>query len=199
LESGSDRKNSREVHLLENPTEQVRTSNRNTTPASAPPTPPSSESTQSASVNKLLTNKHSDPEYHEFLEHRTDIVGFRLPARYVYLYSKLSKKEKKLLKQALMGLIEALARGGGQVAAQTVEQGQQTVVLNLNLNVQSQEVHQVHPACDEVLEERIRLLEKRLKQAQELLSYYKDILRRVRLAAQQNDVRTIRQILSRVE
>ena len=196
MESGSDRKNSREVHLLENPTEQVRTSNRNTTPASAPPTPPSSESTQSASVNKLLTNKHSDPEYHEFLEHRTDIVGFRLPARYVYLYSKLSKKEKKLLKQALMGLIEALARGGGQVAAQTVEQGQQTVVLNLNLNVQQQSVD---IGDDGILEERVRLLEKRLRQAQELLNCYKDIVRRIKLAAQQNDVRTIRQILSRVE
>lgn len=154
MESGSDRKNSREVHLLENPTEQVRTFNRSTAPASAPPTPPSSESTQSASVNKLLTNEHSDPEYHEFLEHRTDIVGFRLPARYVYLYSKLSKKEKKLLKQALMWLIEALARGGGQVVAQTVEQSQQ---------------------------------------------FYRDILRRIKLAAQQNDVRTIRQILSKVE
>jgi hypothetical protein len=175
---------------------EVRTSNRNTPASPVPPTPPSSESTQSASVNKLLTNKHSDPEYHEFLEHRTDIVGFRLPARYVYLYSKLSKKEKKLLKQALMGLIEALARGGGQVVAQTVEQSQQTVVLNLNLNVQQQSVD---IGGDGILEERVRLLEKRLRQAQELLNYYKDVVRRVKLAAQQNDMRTIRQVLSRVE
>jgi tRNA C32,U32 (ribose-2'-O)-methylase TrmJ len=103
-----------------------------------------------------------------------------------------------------MGLIEALARGGGQVVAQTVEQ--QTVVLNLNLNVQSQEVHQVHPACDEVLEEKVEVLERQLREYQELLKYYKDsdrfyrdILRRIKLAAQQNDVRTIRQILSKVE
>jgi len=132
-------------------------------------------------------------------------VGFRLPARHVYLYSKLSKKEKKLLKQALMGLIEALVRGGGQVVAQTVEQGQQTVVLNLNLNVQSQEVHQVHQ-CDEVLEEKVEVLERQLKEYQELLKYYKDsdrfyrdILRHIKLAAQQNDMKTIRQILSKVE
>jgi hypothetical protein len=104
-----------------------------------------------------------------------------------------------------MGLIEALARGGGQVAAQTVEQGQQTVVLNLNLNVQSQEVRQVHQ-CDEVLEEKVEVLERQLREYQELLKYYKDgdrfyrdILRRIKLAAQQNDMKTIRQILSKVE
>jgi hypothetical protein len=122
-------------------------------------------------------------------------VGFRLPARYVYLYSKLSKKEKKLLKQALMGLIEALARGGGQVAAQTVEQSQQTVVLNLNVQQQSVDLG----GGDSILEERVKLLEKRLRQAQELLSFYKDIVRRVKLAAQQNDMKTIRQVLSKVE
>jgi predicted patatin/cPLA2 family phospholipase len=104
-----------------------------------------------------------------------------------------------------MGLIEGLARGGGQVAIQTVEQGQQTVVLNLNLNVQSQEVHQVHQ-CDEVLKEKVEVLERQLREYQELLKYYKDsdrfyrdILRHIKLAAQQNDVRTIRQILSKVE
>jgi hypothetical protein len=129
----------------------------------------------------------------------SNILFFRVPLSIKIKYMMLDRKSKRIIKQSLISLVEALARGGGQVVAQTVEQGQQTVVLNLNLNVQSQEVHQVHPACDEVLVERIRLLEKRLKQAQELLSYYKDILRRVRLAAQQNDMKTIRQILSRVE
>jgi hypothetical protein len=52
---------------------------------------------------------------------------------------------------------------------------------------------------DGILEEKVKLLEKRLRQAQELLNFYKDVVRRVKLAAQQNDMRTIRQVLSKVE
>ena len=145
-----------------------------------------------------MSDRHSDLSVLQLNYDGNNILFFRVPLSIKIKYMILDRKSKRIVKQSLISLVEVLA-SGGQALTQQFELQQQTVVLNLNLNVQSQEVHQVHPACDEVLEERIRLLEKRLKQAQELLSYYKDILRRVRLAAQQNDVRTIRQILSRVE
>jgi hypothetical protein len=173
---------------------EVGTSNRSTPASATPPTPPSSESTQSGSVSdRRLTDRHSDLSVLQLNYDGSNILFFRVPLSIKIKYMMLDKKRKKMVKQSLIGIIEALAQGGGQAVAQTVEQ--QTVVLNLNLNVQQQAVN----LGDDILEERVRMLEKRLRQAQELLNYYKDIVRRVRLAAQQNDMKTIRQILSKVD
>ena len=134
----------------------------------------------------------------------SNILFFRVPLSIKIKYMMLDRKSKRIIKQSLISLVEVLA-SGGQALTQQFELQQQTVVLNLNVNVQSQEVHQVRQ-CDEVIEEKVEVLERQLKEYQELLKYYKDsdrfyrdILRRIKLAAQQNDVRTIRQILSKVE
>jgi hypothetical protein len=126
-----------------------------------------------------------------------NILFFRVPLSIKIKYMILDRKSKRIVKQSLISLVEVLA-SGGQALTQQFELQQQTVVLNLNLNVQSQEVHQVHQ-CDEVLEEKVRLLERRLREYQELLKYHKNIERRLKLAVQQNDLKTIKQTLSKLD
>jgi len=145
-----------EVHLMEDPTNSVRKPNQ--TPPE-PPTPPSqSASTQKVSVNSLLTvNTDMQREYLEALERLSGVIGFRVPMKYIILYNKLSKEEKRLVKQLLVGVLEAVARGA--VVVQQTQQVQQ-VLVNLNV-VQPQEVHQVHP--DELLRRDLELKERRLR------------------------------------
>jgi len=100
------------------------------------------------------------------------------------------------VKQSLVGVIEAVARGA---AVQQVQaQAQQTVVLNLSVNVQSQEVHQVHPA-DTIYEERIRMLERKLRHAEQLLRQYRELLRKLKAAATQGDNKTVLATLRTLE
>ena len=103
-----------EVHLAEGPTNSVR--KPNPTPPE-PPTPPSAD-TQRASVNSLLTvNTDMQREYLEALERLSGVIGFRVPIKYIILYNKLSKEEKRLVKQLLVGVLEAVARGAALVCA----------------------------------------------------------------------------------
>jgi len=157
----------------------------NTPASTTPPATPPSADTQKAGVYKLYTCIQSS----ELLECLSDVLCFRVPIKYIALYRNFSKKEKRIVKQSLVGVIEAVARGA---AAQQVQvQGQQTVVLNLNLNVQSQEVHQVHPAGDAIYEERIRQLERKLRHAEQLLRQYRELLRKLKAAASQGDSKTV--------
>jgi len=183
-----------EVHLAEGPTNSVSKPNPH---SPSPPTPPSQSAyTQKASVNSLQfvnTNIYSESD----LEDITGVLSFRLPIKYIVLYDKLSKKEKRLVKQALAGIIEAVARGAG-AALQQLQRGQQ-VVVNLNLNVvEAQQGVQVG-APDEVLLERVRLLERKYRQAEQLLRHYRETLRKLKIAASQGDARSVLAALRSLE
>ena len=144
-----------------------------------------------------MSDRHSDLSVLQLNYDGNNILFFRVPLSIKIKYMILDRKSKRIVKQSLISLVEVLA-SGGQALTQQFELQQQTVVLNLNLNVQSQEVHQVHQ-CDEVLEEKVRLLERRLREYQELLKYHKNIERRLKLAVQQNDLKTIKQTLSKLD
>jgi hypothetical protein len=144
-----------------------------------------------------VSDRHSDLSVLQLNYDGNNILFFRVPLSIKIKYMILDRKSKRIVKQSLISLVEVLA-SGGQALTQQFELQQQTVVLNLNLNVQSQEVHQVHQ-CDEVLEEKVRLLERRLREYQELLKYHKNIERRLKLAVQQNDLKTIKQTLSKLD
>jgi len=164
------------------------------TPASTePPATPPSADTQKAGVYKLYTYIQSP----ELLECLSDVLCFRVPIKYIALYRNFSKKEKRIVKQSLAGVIEAVARGA--TVQQVQAQAQQTVVLNLNVNVQSQEVHQVHPAGDTIYEERIRQLERKLRHAEQLLKQYRELLRKLKVAATQGDAKTVLTALRTLE
>ena len=162
------------------------------TPASTePPANPPSAGTQSASVYKLYTYIQSP----ELLECLSDVLCFRVPIKYIALYRNFSKKEKRIVKQSLVGVIEAVARGA--TVQQVQAQAQQTVVLNLNVNVQ--EVRQEAGAPDIVYEERIRQLERKLRHAEQLLKQYRELLRKLKVAATQGDAKTVLTALRTLE
>jgi len=142
----------------------------------------------------LTVNTDIQREYLEALERLSGVIGFRVPMKYIVLYNKLSKEEKRLVKHLLVGMVEAVARGAA-VAQQT-----QQVLVNLNV-VQPQEVHQVHPeGCDdEVLLERVRLLERKYRQAEQLLRHYRETLRKLKVAASQGDARSVLAALRSLE
>ena len=120
------------------------------------------------------------------------MLCFRVPSYIKIKYIMLDREKKRIVKQSLMKVVEAVAGGGAQI------QAQQTVVLNLNLNVQSQEVHQVHPA-DTIYEERIRQLERKLRHADQLLRQYRELLRKLKVAASQGDAKTVLATLRTLE
>ena len=190
-----------EVHLMEGPTNSVRKPNQ--TPPE-PPTPPS----QSATIPEsgVYTSKHTAETSgvrvagtvdeltslnREALERTTTTLSIRIPIRHRLIYDKLTHKEKYYFKLGVLALLEALGRGDAKGVVGPVV---------INLNVQSQEVHQVHPeGCDEVLLERVRLLERKYRQAEQLLRHYRETLRKLKVAASQGDARSVLAALRSLE
>jgi len=121
------------------------------------------------------------------------ILFFRVPASVKIKYILLDKEKKRIIKQSLIKLVEALSASNESVAQQQV--AQQSVV---NINLQSVELG-APTASDAVYEEKIRLLERKLKHAEEALAYYKDVVKRLKVAASSGNARLVLEILRKVE
>ena len=63
------------------------------------------------------------------LDKVTATISVRVPARYKYMYMRLGPREKLLFKSGVMGLIEALYRGGSSSGSGGA------VVVNINVNI----------------------------------------------------------------
>jgi len=181
---------------MEGRTDSVKTSTGNAGASGAfPPATPPSADTQSGGV---YTSKHTTGSEHastlvtvsaEKLERTTVTLSIRLPIKYKFIYDELAHREKYYFKLGVMALLEALGKGGARGVAGPVI---------VNLNVQSQEVHQVHPA-DTIYEERIRMLERKLRHAEHLLKQYRELLRKLKVAASQGDAKTVLATLRTLE
>jgi len=73
-------------------------------------------------VNKLLTNSPNI----------TTILGLRIPVYHYALYSNFTREQKRLLKQGVIGLIEAIAADNIRPTGM-----EKTVILNVNINQNS--------------------------------------------------------------
>jgi len=95
--------------------------------------------------SKLLTFSERD------LEIASDTIAFRIPIKYKIMYKKLGFMEKKRLREALLGLIEAFYNK---------EQGSiNNMVINININeVKAESKPEINVNID--LGEIVRLVEK---------------------------------------
>jgi len=108
------------------------------------------------------------------------ILAFRVSLYHKTLYSMLSAEKKRLVKQGLIGLIEAVARKGS--VEQAVRQALHTTI-NVNLNVPADLLKSSSKKdCEEdrFLKEKVKMLEEKLRDAEELIDYYKQKFREVK-------------------
>ena len=123
------------------------------------------------------------------------ILFFRVPLYIKIKYIMLDKEKKRIIKQSLIKLVEALSASNESVVQQ---QTAQQSVVSVNINLQNVELS-APTASDAVYEEKIRLLERKLKHLEEVLAYYKDTIRRLKLAASSGNTRLVLEILRKVE
>ena len=172
--------------------EPGKTSTGNTSVSSGHIADPRADTLQSAVSDRRLTD--SAALLSMLSEVSNTILYFRVPAYIKIKYIMLDKEKKRIIKQSLIKLVEALSASNESVAQQQV--AQQSVV---NINLQSVELGAQAPVPDTVYEEKIRLLERKLKHLEEVLAYYKDVIRRLRLAASSGNVKLVLEILRKVE
>ena len=108
------------------------------------------------------------------------ILAFKVSLYHKTLYSALSAEKKRLVKQGLIGLIEAVARKGS--VEQVIKQALHTTI-NVNLNVPADLLKSSSKKeCEEdrFLREKVKMLEEKLRDAEELIDYYKQKFREVK-------------------
>ena len=106
------------------------------------------------------------------------VLFFRVSPYHKAIYMSLPAERKKLVKEGLVRLIEALRKPVGQPVERPLQ-----MTINVNLNVPADLLKSSSKKdCEEdrFLKEKVKMLEEKLRDAEELIDYYKQKFREVK-------------------